>query len=1373
MGKLFFKSVRTRFIFWFLTISLIPLLVSYTAIIFYFNSHIKAMEIEKLCAIRELKISDVRSWLDEREGDILTLSQIPLLNILEQSGYFQNKSKDNSKPEIRLLRKYLQAWVSNFKDYNEIFILNAETGEILISSNETAEGLNKSGDDYYTVPINTKRLYIKDIYHSSVDNQPAMAFAAPVFSSLVPGKVMCILVARINLETVLYPLLLNRIGLGTTGESLLVNKDGLVLSELRFIENAALKLKLTTKPAEESSRGISNVAETIDYRGEPIMAAYAHIPETRWGFIVKRDIGDMLSAINYMYVFLLIIILISIAVVIILAVSIAQKITNPINAMVVVAGKLMKGEFDNRISKPGDDEFGFLAKTINKTADALQSRIRIQQGESEIAAVMIHANDLDTFSRGLLQKMIDITSSTLGAAFLVANGGKELIPIVGIGINSEALRTYDIASLEGDMGEVILKNEILHVRSIPPDIQFTYSNILGEVLPRELLYIPLSLGNSLHAMIVLGTLRCFTKEVLTIIEHTQVTINTAFANLQSNLQTRKLAIALEDRNTELLIQSEKLQQQTEELQTQSEELQSQSNELQAQNVELEMQKKQVDDANRLKSEFLSNMSHELRTPLNSIMALSRVLNTQAKNKLNTEELNYLEIIERNGKLLLSLINDILDLSRIEAGKMDISLRSVSVKEITGQIVGGLEPLCQNKSISLEFSFPGDFPRINSDEKKVYQIIQNIVGNAVKFTSKGGVTITGTFNSSSIKVSVNDTGIGISKENLPHIFEEFRQVDGTSSRSYEGSGLGLAIARKLVTLLGGKIFAESELGKGSVFHIILPLVFEGDGTHSENSSPFIKSLNEIQPRTILIVDDEPSVINLIAQTLAREGYRTAGCHRSSDAVEMAERIQPYAITLDVLMPEIDGWEILQNLKKNQKTSHIPVIMISVSPDKDTGFALGAMGYLMKPLRPDLLLREIHRVKPAGTKTILVVDDNLIERSEVCNIVKSKNFVVFEADSGHQAITQLKKQLPDLILLDLMMPGMDGFEFLDRIRLDPQTKNIPVIIITAKDLSTQEKTALQGKVSALLVKGTFDSDQVLNELTKLLRGIEEIHYSPADDHSRILLVDDNEIVIMQIKTVLEPAGYKVDIAHGGQEALEYIKSNIPDGIILDLMMPGVDGFMVLESIRREQATSEVPVLILTAKTLTREDLSRLTMSNIKQLIHKGDVDKTELLEKIKKMVSIPADGLKNQEKKEMAELKEDLKPKQTVRNRVNDTKKVILLVEDNQDNIVTVKAVLGSGFTLEEATDGIKALKILESLRPDLILLDMGLPEMDGLTVLRKIRENSDLDRIPVIALTAHAMKDDRQKYLEAGCSDYISKPFDPDLLTEKVQEWCGK
>lgn len=1049
-----------------------------------------------------------------------------------------------------------------------------------------------------------------------------------------------------------------------------------------------------------------------------------------------------------MYIFLTVLTLLCIFLVLISAFYISKKITNPIKEMVVVAQSIAHGDLTTRILNPGNDELGILAATINTTADTLQGKIRIQQGETDIASTMVHANNMEAFSLGLLEKLIEITDSTLGAVFLVNEEEKALVPITSIGVNNESLKHYHIASLEGDMGEVILRNKILHVQEIPDDTIFSYKTFLGEVVPKELMYIPLSLGNALNAMIVLGSLRNYTGEIRTIIDHTQITINTAFANLKANIRTRNLARELEQRNSELTTQSMRLQEQAEELQTQAEELQHQSNELQSQNIELEVQKRQVDDANRLKSEFLSNMSHELRTPLNSIMALSRVLNTQAGTKLADDERNYLEIIERNGKMLLSLINDILDLSRIEAGKMDLNIREISLKEITANVVSGLKPLCNQKGISIQVDLPNDLPKIQSDEKKVYQILQNLAGNAVKFTGKGGVTIKGIIRPSEIELTISDTGIGIPKQELPGIFEEFRQVDGSSSRSYEGSGLGLAIARKLANLLGGNIFAESELGQGSHFHLVLPIHQSEVNRTTFDRDLFTNNTADAEKRTILIVDDEPAVVQMIANTLSKEGFHTIGCSDSKMAVEMAERHQPFAVTLDVLMPEIDGWEVLQSLKKNKSTSHIPVIMISVSPDQDTGFALGAVGYLMKPVRPDALLQEIARLNLQAEPTIMVVDDNLIERSELSNLIRKRDFTVIEAENGLQCLQLLKTHLPDLILLDLMMPVMDGFELLDHIRFDPRTRNIPVIIITARDLSTEEKEALQGKVSSLLIKGTFDANRVLMELTTLVKGLEQRNLSKSP---HLLLVDDNEVVILQVKTVLEPAGYHIDVAHGGEEALHYFKTNTPDGIVLDLMMPGIDGFMVLDSIRSTPATEKLPVLILTAKTLTQEELSRLKANNVKQLLQKGDVDKTELLEIVGQMFR------KRQENPVLKDL--------SVRGNA------ILLIEDNPDNRITVKAILGKDYQITEATDGVVALEILKTTRPDLILLDMGLPGMDGLTVLKELKLSPQLQKIPVIALTAHAMKDDREKYLNAGCSDYLSKPFTPELLIDMTKKWC--
>jgi CheY-like chemotaxis protein/signal transduction histidine kinase len=752
-------------------------------------------------------------------------------------------------------------------------------------------------------------------------------------------------------------------------------------------------------------------------------------------------------------------------------------------------------------------------------------------------------------------------------------------------------------------------------------------------------------------MLCLACLNSFSTAALTALTKSSIiALNTAFANLLSNDRTRRLSEKLRESNQELTAQQE-------ELKAQAQELQKQSEALQAQNIELAEQRLAVEEASRLKSQFLSNMSHELRTPLNSVMALSRVLMMQAKTKLSDEEISYLEIIERNGKNLLNLINNILDLSKIEAGKMDIQPRPFSLGQTLDNILESIAPLAEEKHIQILKKSPKTLPLLESDEIRVSQILQNLVANAVKFTTSGSVSVTVKTDQEKIHIQVTDTGIGIAEQDLPHIFDEFRQVDGSSSRRHEGTGLGLTIAHKAARMLGGDIFVTSTLGMGTTFILTLPLTWQGQKTLCQTIVAQPSKPMKPNPKTILVVDDEPKMAKRIAGYLLEEGYHPVIATSGEQALTLARSEAPFAIVLDIIMPDMDGWEVLQSLKKNSKTQNIPVIIVSVSQDRETGFALGAIGYLTKE-----------------------------DRERLHNNVAS---------------------------------------VLDKSRVTPETLLLE-INRTLKDLENPLKSNFPGNSASA---------------------------------PRILMVEDNEVAIIQIKSVLTSSGYVVDVTTGGQEAIDYVSHTIPDGIVLDLMMPEIDGFEVLEKIRNKPATARIPVLILTAKDLTPEDFKRLSANNIQQLVHKGDVDREGLLLKIGSMIEGKQDAT-------------NLTKERFVSHRLseNPPPETILIMEDNPDNMATIKAILQNRYRLIQAMDGEKGLQMATENTPDLILLDMALPKMDGMTVVKHLKDNQKLCHIPVIALTARVMKGDREKILKAGCNDYISKPIDPTGFIEKITEW---
>ncbi|MCK5784446.1 MAG: response regulator [Desulfobacterales bacterium] len=1404
MKKYSFKSIQTRLIFWFLLLSLIPL--GATLIITYHQRvHvIESQTFDKLTAIRDLKVERLNNWLKERKGDIFTASVDTRLTDLD--AVINNNSQEQKKLEtIESIRQVLNRYMKEFSAYSEIFIINPNTGKIIVSTNKSMEGALRADDDYFIQPMRTREFSIKDIYYSKTLSKHTMAYSIPIFCSLHSGEhIVGILMARFDLNNSLYQMLSNRVGLGKTGETLIVNKDVMALNELRWHENAPLNLKISAQPAVNAAQGQTGIARTLDYRGEEVLAAYTYIPETEWGFVCKQDLYELNAPIREMMIHFVILFVVISILILFTAIYISKSISKPIIDVNATTQKIKEGDYTVRNIVQSRDELGMLAASVNKMAASIESKNTVQKCMMDISDTIIGQSSIEQFGSALLKQLMAITNSSMGVFYILNDAKREFEPLASVGANTDLLRPFNADHPEGELGNAVSQKNIYHLKNIPKDTLFKYKTTVGDAIPKEMMTLPILINKNVVAFISLANLHQFSEESLKILNLSLNSINTAYSDLLANEKAGLLAKNLTKNNQQLEAQAE-------ELQAQSEELQQSSEELQEQNIELEAQRKQVEEANRLKSEFLSNMSHELRTPLNSVMALSRVLLMQTKDKLSEDEASYLEIIERNGKNLLSLINDILDLSKIEAGRMDVNPKRFKIRSTIETIVERLETIAENKNIQLNQQIPDDLPQIESDEHRLHQILQNLISNAVKFTEQGSVTVSAHSDAEKIHITVSDTGIGISKNDLPHIFEEFRQVDGSSARHYEGTGLGLTIAHRAAAMLGGGLSVESTLGTGSRFTLTLPLRWQGSAPVFE---PLIMKPSveiELSQKTVLIVDDEPDTLTMISSYLSEEGYNIITAASGKEAIRLAQIHRPFAITLDIIMPEMDGWEVLQHLKQNPVTKDIPVIVVSFSDNKSTGIALGAVGYISKPVNRNRLTAEIKRIGGPSAYSILVAEDNEIERKDITRTIEQEGMQAIAAENGRVCIDMIKETVPDVLVLDLIMPEMDGFEVLEKVRSVPETRNLPVIVVTAKDLTVEEKQKLDGNVSSILAKSDTTAVSLLEEIKKMIAGIKR-HKRGAkakgrEVSDRILLVEDNEAAVIQVKGVLEDEGYIVDVARGGQEALDYMSHTIPGAIVLDLMMPGIDGFQVLEKMRSTQATAKIPVLILTARDLTPEDLGKLSANNISQLVQKGDIDRQELLFKIRSMFGEPSvlgtgDGVlgtgnrglgtgnlglgtgdggsktgnlgletgnwKSETEKPEIGKREPLTVKPT--RGTNDKPSTILVVEDNPDNMITVRAILRNQYTIIEAMDGEKGLHLALAETPDLILLDMSLPGMDGFSVAARLKQDKKTSHIPIIALTALAMKGDREKILEAGCDDYLPKPVDPEGLVKKIGEW---
>jgi signal transduction histidine kinase/DNA-binding response OmpR family regulator len=505
--------------------------------------------------------------------------------------------------------------------------------------------------------------------------------------------------------------------------------------------------------------------------------------------------------------------------------------------------------------------------------------------------------------------------------------------------------------------------------------------------------------------------------------------------------------------------------------------------LEEKNQALEEAGRQIHEANRLKSEFLANMSHELRTPMNAIVGFSKIVHRRTKDQLPAKQVENLEKVLQSSEILMSLINDILDLSKIEVGRLEIAPTSFSLPQLARSCAEEVAPLL-GKGVETQVYCAADIDAIYSDQNRVRQILTNLLSNAAKFTEKGSICISvRSLGKGWIEIEVADSGIGISPQTQALVFEEFRQADGSTTRKYGGTGLGLSITRKLCQLLGGSIRMESEEGKGSTFRVSLPIEFGRPPLDSMavESVPLAEG-----KRLILSIDDDPDVLSLITQEMEGEDYKVVGATSALEGIEQAKKLKPHAITVDIMMPGVDGWETISRLKSDPLTRNIPLVVVSIIDNKEMGYSLGADEYLVKPVDRESLIGVLQRYDGHG-KQVLIADDDPGVVDLISQLLEEDGWAVRSVGNGRQALDEIGLQKPDVLLLDLMMPIMDGFEVLSKLRATEEMADLPVVVITAKDLSMSEHEDLRQHAARVVEKNGLDRGRILSELRASLRGL----------------------------------------------------------------------------------------------------------------------------------------------------------------------------------------------------------------------------------------------------------------------------------------------
>ena len=941
-----------------------------------------------------------------------------------------------------------------------------------------------------------------------------------------------------------------------------------------------------------------------------------------------------------------------------------------------------------------------------------QTEAWLQTGLAGLSERMQGEQRLDTLGDNVLGFLARYLDAQVGAMYIVEPDGQfrrfagyALPP--GQDAKADSLRPGD-----GLAGQALKENRVLQVHDVPANY-LSVASSLGRADPTQLLIAPATDSATVHAVIELGFFRTLQASDLELLRRARESIGIAVRSSKDRTRLEELLEETQRQSEELQTQQEELRVANEELTEQGQVLKESQVRLESQQAELEQTNSQLEEqasilenqrdelqraqlalteraaelarSNQYKSEFLANMSHELRTPLNSSLILAKLLADNKPGTLNDEQVKFAQTIFGAGNDLLALINDILDLSKIEAGKVEVQPESLGVASLVETLSRGFEPLARERRLTFTYTVePGAPERLETDPQRLGQILKNLLSNAFKFTQAGAVSlrVAGTTDGQ-ITFAVQDSGIGIPPEQQEIIFEAFRQADGSTHRKYGGTGLGLSISRDLARLLGGDVKVQSEAGQGSIFTLQLPLKYSGPVSVDRSSQTgttatpsrllqpepppgsgaallpafdfaSIVAPTELRPplveddrarlagdsRTILIVEDDLRFAAIL-RDLARElGFLCIATHAGGDALAAAQRFKVHAIILDMNLPDRTGLEILSELKRNPGTRHIPVHVVSVADFSQEALSLGAVGYALKPVKREQLMTAFERLEAKlqqGVRRVLVVEDDLRQRDSIRQLLSSEGVEISDVATATEALERLKQTTFDCLVLDLSLPDLSGYEMLQRMAETDEVSFPPVIVYTGRSLTRDEEQRLRRFSRSIIIKDVRSPERLLDEVTLFLHQVESKlplerqrmlrearDRESAFEGRRILIVEDDVRNIFALSKVLEPRGAKVEIARNGREALEVLgRSSVAAG------------------------------------------------TNV------------------------------------------------------------------------------------------------------DLVLMDIMMPEMDGLTAMREIRKRPEWQKLPIIALTAKAMKDDQEKCLQAGANDYIAKPLDIDKLLSLVRVWMAQ
>ncbi len=1032
--------------------------------------------------------------------------------------------------------------------------------------------------------------------------------------------------------------------------------------------------------------------------------------------LYQRMYGDILLA--------LLVILVTIALASFLARRLQRRVIGQISGVVQLADQIAAGALPPRMEHATDDEIGDLVRSFNQIVDTTKGVVRqtqtlahgdysitiqprsekdelshalIQMTEalkdfheestrqnwqktalSELNKRMRGEQEIEELTQNILNALGEAVEAAVGALYLAEGEGLRFS--AGYAWRADAGTPAFHRIGEGLIGQAALERRSLGIDDVPPEA-CVYRTGIVDVTPRYLVAFPLLREDDLVGVIEWGRVHPFTADQKNLLAQATEAMAIAISSAQSRHRLGQLLETTQQQSEVLQQQQHNLQRTNRELEERTDLLEKQKQEIHRQNraledaqLDLERKARELEAASRYKSEFLANMSHELRTPLNSLLILSKLLAENKDGNLSEKQVGFAETIHKAGSDLLLLINDILDLSKVEAGKMEFNIEPVRTRDLCDAFEGIFRHMAEAKGLRFPVVVEKGAPAaIRTDSQRVGQILRNLLSNALKFTQEGEVSVTVRapreapegLDDAAISFAVTDTGIGIPASKLGLIFGAFQQADGTTSRDFGGTGLGLSISKALAQHLGGDLLVESQEGQGSTFTLYLPAAAPGSGeaptpsTETEEStetSPLPRDDDDDSPLgtampifdddteesgeerpCLLVIEDDARFVRIVIDAAAEVGFRCVIAEDGAEGMAMAERIEPAGILLDMMLPRLSGRQVLQRLKQSPNTRQIPVVVVSALDHDQEIMRLGALRFLSKPIEPTAMrdaLRQILDLHSNPQRKLLVIEDNARHATTLVNLVRRPGLDVDVCATGQEALDHVRRTDYDCVILDIGLTDMSGFDLLDKIDHDSAGRHVPVIVHTGRDLTRDDEARLRKRAEGIVLKSS-DASQALREKVSLFLHLPEespaprpkpVEAGPGPDPApspapapqeaappppesadvapppplpvpavpdsdtdlrgkRVLIVDDDMRNAYSLAAALDQEDIKHVLASGGAKAITLLdKDSQIDLVLMDIMMPGMDGYETMREIRKDARFANLPIIALTAKAMT---------------------------------------------------------------------------------------------------------------------------------------------------------------------------------------------